>query len=352
MLRVTTLGTANSMLNYILNGESKYYELSEESASGLKVRKPSDDPSATKSLLNIDSQLSKSNGYLNNMTIAQNELNVLDDTMSSLTNLVEKATDLATEASNGTYSNKNMDDIKIQIDGIIQSAVDLANTQYDGTYIFSGTAAAKPYTINSGTGTITYNGTPSSGDYQRYTTISDGISVPINTTGDQVFGSYNSTTVVTDTVSGDVAGTTTAHSKDANGNAVTTVTNVTLNTTTGKTTTTTQVYTGFIGSLKQISNGLGNHDQAAVSTNLDGLTTALDVVSVNRTKFASVSNRFQITQDSIKMAIGQLKSYKTDLEDADLSQVLAELSSQQTSLQATYSITSQLMSGKSLMDYI
>lgn len=321
MFRVTMLGTSQSMLNYILSGESKYYDLSEQSASGLKVSEPSDDPFATKSILDTSAQMSKLNNYLDNMSISQNELNVFDDTMSSLTNLIEKATDLTTQAPNGTYSNENMDYIKIQIDTIIQSVVDLANTKYNGNYIFSGTAAAtKTYVTDPATGNITYQGTPSTGSYQRYTTISDGVSVAINTTGEQVFGSYQAF---------DDNGTQSDPSDD-----------------------TPEVAVGLLGTLAQISRALGDHDQAAVSARLDGLNDALDTVSATRTKFASISNRFQITEDSINATVTQLKAYKSDLQNADLSEVLSSLTAQQTSLQATYAITSKLMGGSSLLDYL
>lgn len=315
-MRVTTLGTADSMWNYISNTESKYYNLSQEAASGSKVRQPSDDPTATKSLINIKAQLSQLNGYLDNMSQMQNELDVLDGSMSSLTTLIDNATSLTTEAANGTYSDSNLDDIKVQIDQIIQSVTDLANTNYNGTYIFSGTATStQTYktTTDTTTGKITsvaYQGTPSTGDYKRYANISDGVSVAINTTGDQIFGAYSSTDPTPPATS------------------------------------------GLLGTLVNLSNALGSHDRPSISKAINGLNTSLDEVSVTRTKFAAVSNRFQITQDSINTTITQLKAYRSDLQDADLSEVLSDLTTQQTALQATYSVASNLLGGKSLLDYI
>lgn len=308
--RITTLGTANTMLNHILNTESRYYDLSQEAASGLKVSEPSDDPSAAKSLINIKTQLNQLNGYLGNMSVSQNELNVLDDTMGNLTDLIDKATSLSTEAANGTYSEKNMDNIKVQIDQIIESVVDLANTQYNGTYIFAGTRTdTKPYAVTkdvSGNITaITYNGTPSTGDYKRYTSISNGVNVAINTTGDQVFGSYSSSSP-----------------------------------------------TGIFGTLVNLSNDLASYNQNDISSRLDELNNSLDTTALTRTKFASVSNKFELTQNTINTTITQLTSYQSDLQDADLAQVLSDLTAQQTALNATYSVTSQLLGGTSLLNYM
>lgn len=325
MIRVTTLGTADSMLNYIRNGESRYFDLSKEASSGLKVTKPSDDASATKSLLNIKAQMNQLNNYLNNMSLGENELSVFDDAMTSLTNLVEKATDLTTQAANGTYSQSNMDSIRVQMDQIIQSVTDLANTNYNGTYIFSGTATStKTYTTTTDAlgniVSITYNGTPSTGDYQRYLTISDGISIPINAVGEQIFGSYTAA---------DDNGTPADPSDD-----------------------TPEVAVGFLGTLMKIRNALENYDQTEVSQGLSGMQEALDTASVTRTQFASILNRFQITRDSIGTTLTQLESYKSDLEDADLPKVLSDLAAQQTALQATYSVTTNLLSGVSILDYM
>lgn len=316
--RTTTLGSSDSMLGYIMGSESKYYQLSEEASSGYKVTKPSDDPEAAKSILSINTQLNQLQSYLDNMSQSQTELNSLDDTLSSVTDVITKATDLAAQGANGTYSNTDMDNIKTQIDQIIKSVTDLANTQYDGTYIFSGTATAtKPFTtVTDASGnitSITYNGTPSTSDYQRYVTISDGVSFAINTTGDQVFGSYTAATV---------------------GPPATPATG-----------------SGLLLTLGKLSAGLGAHDKTAVSNSLDGLNTALDTVSATRTTFASVSNRFGLTADSINTTVINLKSYKSDLQDADLSQVLADLSIQQTALQASYGVFSKI-SDMSLLNYM
>lgn len=313
-MRVTTLSTANTMVNYISTGESKYYDLSEEAASGLKVRKPSDDATATKSLLNIKTQLNQMNSYLNNMKTSQNELNVLDDTLSSVATAIGSATNLATQSANGTYSNSDMDKIKIQIDQVVQNVLDLANTQYDGTYIFSGNATSTPaYSVTKdGSGNITaitYQGTPATGNYQRYTTISDGVSVAVNTAGSSVFGSYDSTA-------------------------------------------TPATATGLFGTLMTLSNALGSHNQTAVSNTLTGLDTALDTVSTTRTKFASVSSKFDMTTNSINSSITTLTSYRSQLQDADLSEVLVDLTAQETALKATMSVTTNLLSKASILDYM
>ena len=312
-IRTTTLGTQTTMMNYISSGQSRYYHLSEEAASGKKLTNPSDDPSGAKNVINTNTRLNQLSNYTDNMKLAQNELDVLDDTMSSLTSSLQNAIDLSTQAANGSYSQKDLNNIKIQIDQTIQNMVDLANTQYNGNYIFSGTSTGtQAYTLTKDVAgnitDITYNGTPSTGQYQRNVTISDGISVGINTTGDQVFGDYHSVPAPTGT--------------------------------------------GLLGNLMTISNALAAGNQATISANLDNLSNNLDTATVTRTKFASVTQRFEITQSSIDTSTTQLKSYRSDLQDADLAQVLTDLSAQELALQATQQVTTKLLNGTSLLDYL
>lgn len=304
-MRVTSLQTNDTMLNYITNSEARYYDLSKEASSGLKVTKASDDPTAAKSLLNVKTQLNQLNSYLDNMSSSQNELDTLDSTFSSLTTAIQSASDIATQAANGTYTSTDLNNMKTQLDQIIKSVTDLANTKFNGKYIFSGTATSTPaYDTNAVTGNITYEGNTDS----RYVTISDGTSVAINAPGISVFGQYDSVV-------------------PANSS-------------------------GLLGTLGTLSTALGTNNKVAISNSIDNLTTNLDTVSASRTNFAAVSNRFTMTEDSINSTKTTLTAYQSDLQNADLATVLADLAAQQTSLQATLQVSSNLLAGKSLLDYM
>lgn len=350
-IRTTTLGTTNAMLGYISSAQSRYYELLEESSSGKKVTEPSDDPSATKGILNTNTKLSQLDQYLQNMSVAQTELDTLDTNLSSLTDLIEQANDLATQTANGTYSSEDMTNTKTQVDGILDSVLDIANTEYNGKYLFSGTATKTQTYTEDANGNITYNGTDTSTDaYKRYVTISDGVNVSINAAGDDVFGSY--TTADTTKTAAEVAseglveGTTTTTS----GNTTTIVTNK-LNDD-GTMDVTTETATGLVGTLKLLSNALEAGDHDAVNATLSGFNSSLDTVLATQTKFASVSSRFEMTESSINTTVTNLKSYRSELQDADLAEVATQLAAQETALQATYSITSSMLSGASLLDYM
>jgi len=322
-MRVTTLQTASNMLDYITAAQTKYNELSEEASSGIKVSKPSDDPMATKSILSINSQLSALENYLTNMDTAQSELDTVDSTLSSLTDLIEDVSGYATQAANGTYNTDDLATIKSQIDSIMQTVVNLANTSFNGSYVFSGTAiATETYSVTTDADGVitsaTYNGTTSD-EYERYVTISDGVSVAINVRGNDIFGSYTASSV---------------------GPPPTPATG-----------------SGLLYTLGILSEALGTDPQttttaATISSCITDLDDELSTVTATRTKLSAVSNRFSITQDSIDNMVTNLKSYRSNLQDADLAEVATNLATAQSALEATYSVTSQMLSGVSLLDYL
>lgn len=351
-IRTTNLGLSDTLSQYMLNATSKYNELALEASSGKKVTKPSDDSIATTNILKTNATLDKLNGYLKTMTTTQTELDMLDDSLDSLTKSIQNATDLDTQASNGSYSSTDLSDIKSQIDSILSSVIDNSNTQYNGKYIFSGTATSTPtYKVDATTGNITYQGSDTStNSYQRTVTIADGVTVPINAAGDKLFGSYTTTApVVTTPAAGDVNGTTYTSATNADGSV--TITKVTVDISANTKTTSTTTGAGIIGTLKQLSDALGNGDKSTINASLDRLSGCLDTATNVQTQFASVSNRFQITETSDNNTITQLKEYNSNLQDADLSSVLSELATQKVALDATYQVTSQTL-GMSLLNYL
>lgn len=312
-LRTTTLNTTNAMLNYMTEQEATYNKLSQDSASGSRIHNISDDPSATRNVLNINTKTNQLQAYLDNMKGAAQELTTFDDSMSMLTNLLNKTTDLAEQGANGTYSNENLDEIKAQVDSIIDSIINISNTDYNGKYIFSGANTETPaYTVEKDAdGVITsikYNGTGTDKGMARQVTISDGVNVSINVAGSDIFGSYDAADP--------------ASSK------------------------------GLFSTLMSLSKALGEHNQADVTKTLDGLNAGFENAVSKQTKMAAVSNKFDITTTSINSTMSTLEEYRSSLKDTDLATSLTKLVAAQTALKATYSITSDMMKNVGLLNYL
>lgn len=307
IIRPTTQETNRSMLNYIFNNQNRYNESTEQVSTGQKLNKPSDNPTDASTVLNINKKLSQLNGYIDNMDTAQNELNVLDNSMATLTSSLQKANDLAIEATNETNSATVRSNIKQQIDQIIKNVVAVGNTNYNGTYIFAGTNVGTVPFQELPTGGVAYTGTPQTGDYQRYIQISDGVTTAINAPGDQVLGSYDAAT---------------------------------------------NTGSGILKTLYDLSNALGADDTAGIRATTTQLQTEVDNTSSIRTTFASITSRFEITQSSIDITKSQLTSYRSDLQDIDISEAVTNLKLAEVALQATMQVASMTMSASSLLNYM
>lgn len=354
--RVSTIQQTNTMLGYITSAESKYNELAEEASSGIKVNDPSDDPNAVKKILKMNSKITELKGYAENIASAQSEVDTTSSTLTAVNDLISKASDSATQAANGTYNADDLKTVKSQVDQMVQSVFDLANTNYNGTYVFSGTATSTPtYTITTDPATgnitaITYHGTTSN-NYERQTTISEGVTVPTNVKGNDVFGSYLYTSATAMATGTEVFGTTKTSTTDTNGQ-VTTVTKTVINNGNGTVTTNTTTATGLFGDLMTLSTALGANDTTTINSCINGLSTDLGTVTSNNTKLAAVSNRLEMTDGTLDETVTNLKSYRSELQDADLTEVLTDLATQENALKATYSVTSQLLSKTTLLDYL
>lgn len=314
-LRSTTTATNNTMLDYILANQSKYNEISAQASSQKKLLTPSDNATDAMNVLNINKNISQLNGYITNMTQSKNELGVLDNSLASITNSLQRAKDMGVLAANGTNSASDLQNMKIEIDQIIQTLKDTGNTEFNGAYIFAGTNTATVPFQDNPDGGIAYAGTPETGDYQRYIQISNGVNAAINVPGDKLLGYYDA----------DESGTPP-----------------------------TPTGAGIFKTLYDLSNALDASptDFTAIRNTLDGIQDGLDTVSSVRTNFASIVNRFDMTKTSIETSIVQLKSFKSEMEDIDLAEVLTNLSNQETALKATMAVASQSMQSATLLDYI
>lgn len=311
--RTTTAITNNSMLDYIWANQAKYNQTAQEVSTQKKLINPSDNPADAISVLNVNKELNQQNGYLENMAMGQNELNVLDNTLASVTTNLQRANDLGVQAANGTMSTENLKNYKSEVDQILNSIVDLSNTKFNDNSIFSGTNVSQTTYIKDAAGNITYQGTPQTGQYQRNIEISDGVKVAINTTGDQVFGAYDATAPNDPTKS-----------------------------------------YGIMKTLSDFSNALATNppDYDAIRANLDQIQKGIDTVSNVRTNFASTTQRFKMTTASINTSVVQLKSYRSDLQDVDISKAVTDLTAQELALKATMSVASKTLSATNLMDYL
>jgi flagellar hook-associated protein 3 FlgL len=155
-MRITNNMVTNSVLSELQQLDTQQSTLQAEVSSGLSVTQPSDNPAVFGQVIQEEGQGSQIAQFGENATQA---LNVAQSTyagLTSLTQIYDSATQLATQGTGtlGADANAGYAD---ELNQLIAEAVTAANSQYNGNYLFAGTAVdAPPFTTTTdGSGNIT-----------------------------------------------------------------------------------------------------------------------------------------------------------------------------------------------------
>lgn len=108
-------------------------------STGKKITRPSDDPVVAMKGMNYRSQLSNIEQYQRNLSEVHNWIDNTDEAMGEATLIMHKINDLTVQASNGTYDGDDRSNIGKEVDQLIDQLVNLANTRVNDKYLFNGT---------------------------------------------------------------------------------------------------------------------------------------------------------------------------------------------------------------------
>lgn len=129
-------------------------------ASGLSVNVPSDNPAAAAVLVQNAEQTLQADQFQRSIGSVQGEIQNADSTLSSVITALQQAIDLGVEGANGTVNVSDRQAIATQVEGIQSQLLSLANLTYQGNYVFAGTATqTAPYVLDpNSTSGVTYDG--------------------------------------------------------------------------------------------------------------------------------------------------------------------------------------------------
>lgn len=315
--RVTNDYLSETVVQNLLTNRTKLVDLQTQISSGKRISKPSDDVIASISVVSTNNSLGKIGNYLKNIDNAQSELDYADKALTTVVDSVQSARELIVQVLNSSSGPSEIQSINDQIKQLIDQIKDAANTKFENKYIFGGRETDSPPFAVPVTGEVKYVGS-ADGSGDRNVEISDGVTVPINITGDRIFGEY---------YTGD-------HDNDI----------LTPDTLDGQ---------GLFKTLIGLSNelDLASPDMNAVRQGLDSLDANLQTVINVQTQLGSVSNRMEMTKTNLQDSQVNLTKLKSGAEDIDLAKAISDLQFQQTALQASLQISAKVIQ-PSLLNYI
>ena len=265
-------------------------------ASGRRVAKPSDDPAAAGSLVQVLSQSNQIDTYTQNATTLQSNLQLADSTLSSVVTALERASTLGINAANATLSDSDRAAIAEEIQGIQQQVLSLANTSSQGTFLFAGTASTtKPFVANNTASSgVTYAGNNETNSVE----ISAGYQVQTSVSGSDLF-------------------------LNSSGN----------------------VFQSLQDLIVAVQNNNG------IDTATDAVGQARSELSAQQVFYGNVMNQLTANTTVLQNESTQLSNRENTLSAADLAQAATQLVSLQTNVNAVMSAASKTM-GTSLFDYL
>uniref|UniRef100_UPI003F69CAC0 flagellar hook-associated protein FlgL n=1 Tax=Methylophaga sp. TaxID=2024840 RepID=UPI003F69CAC0 len=193
-MRISTSQIYDQSLTSILNQQSKLANTQNQISTGKRILNPSDDPSGSVQILNLQRELSLSNQYIDNAVIAGNKLEREEVALDSVTNLIQRVRELAVQGLNDSNSQSDRQAIATEMRELNEQLLSVANTKdANGDYLFSGFATSnQPYDnlLSS------YQGD----EGQRNLKVGEGVLIATNDPANRLFEAPVTQTSVTPTL--------------------------------------------------------------------------------------------------------------------------------------------------------
>ncbi|AIQ65886.1 flagellar hook protein [Paenibacillus stellifer] len=264
-------------------------------ATGQKITKPSDDPIGVGYQMRYDTDLARSDEFLNNAQTGSEILKTMDALMQQASDVMKRARTLTLQAANGTYDAEQRKVISAEIKQLKEQLVTIGNSTYNGRYLFNGQKTDQaPYTVAGAAGESTDPGT-----FSLY--VSPAVKVPVSLTGEDIFGK---------------AGTDNAFKV-----------------------------------LDDLATALDSNDTTAISASLGKIDTVADGFSLGWAEIGARMNRFELMENRITSEQTNLKEMRANVADVDVPTVITDLKMKEVVLQSALSTGARIMQ-TSLLDFL
>ncbi len=272
-------------------------QLQEQSATGLRVNRPSDDPGAFEQARHWEAHGDRLTTHQRTVGAARLWVDTTDQALGELTELVVSAYEAGLKGLNDTNGEDERKALATTVESLLEQTVDRLNTQTGGEYVFGGNRTDERPFADDGTATGDLSG-------RRVRRIGPDADLAVNVTGDRV----------------------NVYADGGDGPAQT-----------------------VTGALQALADALRSGE---------GLEDAVGEVEQARDHLIAVAGEYGETGRRLSTAEVQLadaallaERRRSELEDADLFEVTAGIQRAQVQLQATLQ-TLATVEQRSLLDYL
>lgn len=287
-MRVTQSMLSNNLLRNLSNSYSRLGKLQEQLSTQKKITRPSDDPVVAMLGMGYRTDTNRIEQFKRNIGEVKNWVETTDDALDHAVNALQRIRELVIQASNGTYEEGQRSYIGKEIEELKKHIQTIGNTQMAGKYIFNGTETNVRPDGNFADGTIEIE-------------VFQGIKIPVNTNGKDLFGDLIS-----------------------NG-----------------------------GVLDQIIDDLqnGNVPDEDISNHIAVIDEEIDRFLSERASIGARQNRVDLMEERLGMQEVISKRILSDNEDIDIEKAIMDLTIQESILRASLSVGSRIIQ-PTLVDFL
>jgi flagellar hook-associated protein 3 FlgL len=148
-MRITNQISNNTLVNTLARHQSQLDETQNQLGTGLKISRPSDDPSATTNNMYFRSRVNELDQFMKNATEGKARLQQVDGQLERVTEILQRVRVLTVQASNGIYQGDKGFELEVaigkEINELLKATIDIANTRdVTGRYLFGGHTIDRP----------------------------------------------------------------------------------------------------------------------------------------------------------------------------------------------------------------
>lgn len=295
--RVATNSGVRLMMGNLQTSGRGLLQAQEHATTGKRIIRMSDNPGDAVSVLSRRAELRRLDQYTRNSSEAQSWLSSADAALSTVSDRLASARTLLIQANSGSMDQPARATIANELRSLRDAIIQSANTVREGRPLFAGTSTSQPAFDAAGvysgdTGTVSIP-------------VAPGMSLAVNASGPEVFGTTNA-----DPMAGDVFQLLTA-----------------------------------------LATAVENGDAATVGAGITAVDAASRRVSVAQVGLGSRSRQLEdisATIEDSKVSVRQAISSK---EDMDLAESIVALKQQEVAYQAALQATARVIQ-PSLLDFL
>lgn len=358
-MRVTDKMNQTQVTNHIQKSRSELANLQSQAATGKKVIKPSDDPTSSAKILANRTEGKNLEQFDKGITQAKTFLESTESTLNQLGEALVRAKELSIQAANDTNGGSSREMIAIEVGQIYNSIVEMSNRRVGDRYMFGGHQTLKQ--------PFDREGKFAGDDGEIRISANKGNFVAMNLTGDKVFMGHGigndglikpglETPKDIDELQKYKLAEMEREFQNENANEARLETRGPASVGRIQRLGTDDPVSGGVGVnifnlVRGLETAMRTNDKVGIQQALEPLDQALNQVNLARAEIGGRVNQLNASSDGIQKTIAENKVTNSQLEEADLFQVMTDLNKADTTLKSSIETSNKLLS-MSLLDFL